>query len=80
VEASTMVLAELKQKERARIIDFSEVNELVQRRLIQLGMKEEAEICVQRKLPFGGPFMFESGGQCLGIRLEEAKKIRIEKL
>jgi len=75
-----MVLAELKQKERARIIDFSEVNELVQRRLIQLGMKEEAEIYVQRKLPFGGPFMFESGGQCLGIRLEEAKKIRIEKL
>ncbi|MDI3410493.1 FeoA family protein [Bacillus sonorensis] len=56
------------------------MNELVQRRLIQLGMKEEAEICVQRKLPFGGPFMFESGGQCLGIRLEEAKKIRIEKL
>lgn len=50
------------------------MNELVQRRLIQLGMKEEAEICVQRKLPFGGPFMFESGGQCLGIRLEEAKR------
>ncbi|SPU05512.1 transcriptional repressor [Bacillus licheniformis] len=51
-----MVLAELKQKERARIIDFSDVNELVQRRLIQLGMKEDDEICVKRKLPFGGPF------------------------
>ena len=75
-----MVLAELKQKERARIIDFSDVNELVQRRLIQLGMKEDDEICVKRKLPFGSPFMFESGGQCLGIRLGEAKKIRIEKL
>ena len=75
-----MVLAELKQKERARIIDFSDVNELVQRRLIQLGMKEDDEICVKRKLPFGGPVRFESGGQCLGIRLGEAKKIRIEKL
>ncbi len=75
-----MVLADLKQKERARMIDFSEVNELVQRRLIHLGMKENAEICIKRKLPFGGPFMFETDGQSVGIRLQDAKKIRVEKL
>ncbi|KAA6447257.1 FeoA family protein [Bacillus swezeyi] len=75
-----MVLADLRQKEKAKIIDFSEVNELVQRRLIHLGMKEDAEICVKRKLPFGGPCMFETGGQCVSIRLHDAKQIRIEKL
>ncbi len=74
-----MVLAELNQRDKARIIDFSDVNEMVQRRLIHLGVKEDAEICMKRKLPFGGPCMFETSGQSIGIRLTDAKKIKVEK-
>ncbi|TLS36932.1 FeoA family protein [Pseudalkalibacillus caeni] len=75
-----MVLTELSRGELAKITDFSTVNELVQRRLIHLGMKENTEVCIKRKLPFGGPCMIEACGQGISIRLNEAKNIRIEKL
>lgn len=62
------------------IIDFSTVDKLVQQRLIHLGVREEEEICIKRKTPFGGPYMIETSKQCISIRLNEAKHIRIEKI
>ncbi|MDA7025155.1 FeoA family protein [Bacillus sp. CLL-7-23] len=75
-----MVLTDLNRKERARVKDFSSVNELVHCRLIHLGLKEDAEVCIKQKLPFGGPCLIETCGQCMSIRLNDAKKIRIEKI
>lgn len=30
-------------------------------------------------MPFGGPFMVECQGQCVGIRRKEACRIRVER-
>ncbi|RHW34174.1 ferrous iron transport protein A [Neobacillus notoginsengisoli] len=74
------MLAQLKPGEKATIKDISLVDGLVQRRLLDLGITEGSEICVKCKLPFGGPIMIESCGQCVGIRQKEAKCIELERV
>lgn len=75
-----MILSDLKQDEKARVMDYSNVDKLIRLRFFQLGMKEDKEISMKRKLPFGGPFIIESCGQCISIRKEEAKKIQVKPL
>ncbi|NSL51500.1 FeoA family protein [Calidifontibacillus erzurumensis] len=74
-----MVLSDLQQGEKARIQDFSNVSELVKRRLIDMGINEGVEIHFKNKMPFGGPCMIEISGQYVGIRHQEAALIRVEK-
>lgn len=74
------MLAQLKTGEKATIKDISLVDGLVQRRLLDLGITEGSEICIKCKLPFGGPIMIESCGQCVGIRCREAKCIELERV
>ncbi|HHY72503.1 MAG TPA: ferrous iron transport protein A [Bacillus bacterium] len=75
-----MVLAELKQGEKARIRDFSKLSDIVRRRLIDMGIYEGVEVCLKCNMPFGGPYMIETFGQCVGIRRHEAGTIRVEKV
>ncbi|WP_458414344.1 FeoA family protein [Schinkia sp. CFF1] len=75
-----MVLAELKQGEKARIQDFSKLSDLVRRRLIDMGIYEGVEVSLKCNMPFGGPYMIETFGQCVGIRRNEATTIRVEKV
>lgn len=70
----------LKAGDRGKIIDISRVGKLVQRRLLDLGFTEGAEICVKCVMPFGGPIILESSGQCIGIRLQEADRIELERV
>ncbi|MBI0580169.1 ferrous iron transport protein A [Neobacillus cucumis] len=70
----------LKAGDRGKIIDVSHVGHLVQRRLLDLGITEGSEVCVKCVMPFGGPIMIESCGQCIGIRRKEANQIEVEKL
>lgn len=74
-----MVLADLKQGEKAKIRDFSMLSDIVRRRLIDMGIYEGVEVCVKCNMPFGGPFMIETFGQCVGIRRNEATTIKVEK-
>ncbi|XJZ28078.1 ferrous iron transport protein A [Bacillota bacterium Lsc_1132] len=74
------MFAELKTGEKGKIIDLSTVSRLVQRRLLDLGFTEGSEICVKCVMPFGGPIMIESCGQCIGIRRKEADQIEVERL
>lgn len=74
-----MVLADLKQGEKARISDFSMLSDLVKRRLIDMGIYEGVEVCLKSNMPFGGPYMIETFGQCVGIRRNEAATIRVDK-
>lgn len=73
-----MLLYELKQGKRATIIDLSKVNDIVKRRLLDLGIMEGEEILLKNRMPFRGPFMLNHSGQCLGIRYQEAAQIGIE--
>jgi ferrous iron transport protein A len=70
----------LKAGDKGKIIDISRVGHLVQRRLLDLGFTEGSEICVKCVMPFGGPIILESCGQCIGIRLHEADHIEMERL
>nr|WP_207952157.1 FeoA family protein [Paenibacillus turpanensis] len=72
-------MSELRPGEKARIVDFSRVHEVVQHRLMYLGMKDHSEIWLRRKLPFGGPYMVMMDGQGIGIRAREAQRIRVER-
>ena len=70
----------LKSGGKGKIINLSQVGQLVQRRLLDLGITEGSEICVKCVMPFGGPVMIESCGQCVGIRRREAVQIEVVKL
>lgn len=70
----------LKVGDKGKIINISRVGLLVQRRLLDLGFTEGTEVCVKCVMPFGGPIMIESCGQCIGIRRKEADRIEVERL
>lgn len=72
------MLGELKVGEKGTIIDLSQADRLVRRRLLDLGITEGTEVCVKGIMPFGGPVMLESSGQSVGIRRREALQIEVE--
>ncbi|CAH2713597.1 MULTISPECIES: FeoA family protein [Neobacillus] len=74
------MVASLKAGDKGKIIDISHVGNLVQRRLLDLGITEGSEVCVKCVMPFGGPIMIESCGQCVGIRRREAVQIEVERI
>lgn len=70
----------IKAGDKGKIVDISHVGKLVQRRLLDLGITEGSEVCVKCVMPFGGPIMIESCGQCIGIRRKEAVQIEVERI
>lgn len=74
-----IIMLRLRVGEKGTIKDISKADYLVRRRLLDLGITEGSEICIKRILPFGGPVMVESGGQCVGIRRKEADRIEVER-
>ncbi|SDZ51960.1 ferrous iron transport protein A [Evansella caseinilytica] len=75
-----MQLSELSVGERAKIVDISGCQLLIQKRLNHMGIFENCEVLLQNMLPFGGPCMISCGEQCISIRKKEAKTIVVEKL
>ncbi|WP_420828137.1 FeoA family protein [Cytobacillus citreus] len=73
-------MGKLKKGEKGRILHISNTDLLVRRRLLDLGITEGSEVCLKCVMPFGGPVMVESCGQCIGIRRKEAIQIEVEKL
>ncbi|MBS4177754.1 FeoA family protein [Lederbergia citrea] len=73
-----MVLSDIHAGEKVRITNTDWINELVQRRLLDLGIMEGSVLKIKRILPLGGPITIEAKGQLIGIRRCEAKKIRVE--
>ena len=59
------------------VADISRIQEVVRRRLLDLGVLEGSRIRVARCLPFGGPLMIECDGQCIGLRRCEAPLIQV---
>ncbi|MBS4188738.1 ferrous iron transport protein A [Bacillus sp. FJAT-49705] len=75
-----VLIGKLKKGEKGRILHISNTDLLVRRRLLDLGITEGSEVCLKCVMPFGGPVMVESCGQCIGIRRKEAIQIEVEKL
>lgn len=74
------MLGKLKVGEKVKIMDLSQADGLVRRRLLDLGITEGTEISIKGIMPFGGPLLLESFGQSIGIRKREALRIKVERL
>lgn len=74
------MLGFLKAGEKVKIMDLSGTDQLVRRRLLDLGITDGSEVCIKCVMPFGGPYMVESCGQCVGIRRKEACQIKVERI
>lgn len=74
------MLGYLKTGEKGKIMDISGADTLVRRRLLDLGITDGSEVSIKCIMPFGGPYMVESCGQCIGIRRKEACRIRVERV
>ncbi|MFA9558445.1 ferrous iron transport protein A [Evansella sp. AB-rgal1] len=75
-----MRLVELAKGQRALVKNISGCQELIQKRLHHLGIFENSEVCLQNKLPFGGPCMISCDEQCVSLRKSEASSIEVEVL
>lgn len=73
-----MRLIELVMGQKAMIRNLSGCHSIIQRRLNHLGVHENSEVCIENKMPFGGPCMISCGEQCISIRAEEAHAIEVE--
>lgn len=74
------MLGHLKAGEKGKIMDLAGADHLVRRRLMDLGITNGSEVCIKCIMPFGGPVMVESCGQCVGIRRKEACQIKVERV
>ncbi|MGJ7919392.1 FeoA family protein [Neobacillus sp. LXY-4] len=74
------MLGFLKTGEKGKIKDLSGADHLVRRRLMDLGITNGSEVSIKCIMPFGGPLMVESCGQCVGIRRKEACQIKVERV
>ncbi|WP_053361776.1 FeoA family protein [Bacillus sp. FJAT-27251] len=74
------MLGQLNVGEKGRIKDISGTDRLVRRRLLDLGISVGSEVCIKCSMPFGGPVMVESCGQCIAIRRKEALRIEVERI
>ena len=60
------------------IVELGCSNQLVCRRLNDLGIVEGCQVCIKQRLPFGGPITLEANGQQIAIRRKEALQIVVE--
>lgn len=73
-----MKLTEIAVGDKVKITALDTLNQLVRRRLIDLGVMEGTVVAVKKAMPFGGPFTIEAGGQRIAIRRREAQQIWVE--
>nr|WP_244917059.1 FeoA family protein [Paenibacillus castaneae] len=73
-----LYLTDIHQGEEVRITNTNRMNELVQRRLLDLGILEGSLVRIKHILPLGGPIAIETKGQLIGIRRRDARMIGVE--
>ncbi|SMF64096.1 ferrous iron transport protein A [Paenibacillus uliginis N3/975] len=73
-----MKLADININAPVTIVELGCSNQLVCRRLNDLGIVEGCQVCIKQRLPFGGPITLEADGQWIAIRRKEALQIVVE--
>ncbi|MFC5541609.1 MAG: FeoA family protein [Bacilli bacterium] len=63
-----------------RICNLSNLNRIVQKRLLDLGVIEGVEVTCIRKMPFGGPYILEVCGQQISLRKKDVNCIEVEEM
>lgn len=75
-----MKLTEANLGEIYRIRNLSKLNEIVQKRLLDLGVIEGVEISYIHTMPFGGPYILEVCGQQISLRKKDVQCIEVEEV
>ncbi|TXK74009.1 FeoA family protein [Paenibacillus sp. N3.4] len=73
-----MKLTETVWGSKVIVKNLSTMNDLVKRRLSDLGIVEGTIVSLRNALPFGGPCTIETKGQWIAIRRKEAQCIQVE--
>jgi len=72
-----MFLTDLKIKEKAVIQGFQQGNQILQDRLMELGIVPGTKVLLKRFAPLGDPLEIVVRGYSLAIRKEDARQILI---
>ncbi|WP_048601717.1 FeoA family protein [Rubeoparvulum massiliense] len=72
-----MSIAELKVGEIGQVIDVAQLDESFRRRLADMGLNQGKRVKIQQKLPFAGPCILECEGIQLGLRHDDAQRIKV---
>lgn len=75
-----VTIADLKQGNRACLVDFGQTDVLYRRQLLSLGLTRGTEITVVRVAPFGCPVQVDVRGTSLTLRKEEARFLQWERV
>nr|WP_244563107.1 FeoA family protein [Paenibacillus uliginis] len=78
IEVFEVKLADININAPVTIVELGCSNQLVCRRLNDLGIVEGCQVCIKQRLPFGGPITLEADGQWIAIRRKEALQIVVE--
>lgn len=71
-------LADVREGGVVTILDLSQTDEALRRRLRDMGIGEGSRVRICRCLPFGGPLMIACDEVCIGLRRCEAPKIAVK--
>ena len=72
-----MTLNEVKVGQKARILEVGGTGPL-RRRLLDMGLIPDTEVTVRKIAPMGDPIEIRLRGYELTLRVEDAKKIKVE--
>jgi len=75
-----LAIADLRQGDRVRLVNFGQTDALYRRTLLSLGVTCGVEILVIRVAPLGCPVQVEVRGTSLTLRKEEARHLQWERL
>ncbi|TJY39619.1 ferrous iron transport protein A [Cohnella pontilimi] len=75
-----MTLLETHWGSKVKVTNLESVQQLVRRRLGDLGVMEGSVISLRKAMPFGGPCTIEVKGQWIAIRRKDAGHIVVEAL
>lgn len=78
MKSSTLALSQVLPGSTVRIYSIANLNPLVSRRLLDLGVSIGSHVQLKRKSPLGGPLTLETNGQLFGIRRSQAAMIEVQ--
>lgn len=73
-----MTLNELQIGQLARVLEFSDLEADIRKKLMVMGVLPNTQVRVLRKAPFGDPLQVEVRGVSVALRGKVAQKILVE--
>lgn len=75
-----MKLSQLKEGDKARIVEFFELSNQIRKKLMIMGLLPNTEVQLIRRAPMGDPIQIRVRGVSLAVREKMADSIMVEQL